>query len=179
MAPFSVSIRLVGPGLRVMCTCRTLLYLHLTCGTRRLACHLWTLSPSDLWDLTVCVSLVNLFSNRPVRPSGLCVMCTYGTILHLHSTCGTRRLACHLLPPGFNKFKLKKTMRPRCQTQDPEQGIDLPHHYARRLVVLTCLWSSICSLCGHVDLYIGYIPCKWKQICAHWTCGSGGGNEGS
>ena len=34
------------------------------------------------------------------------------------------------------------------------------HHCARRLVVLTCLWSpysSICSLCGQVDLYIGYI----------------------
>ena len=46
--------------------------------------------------------------------------------------------------------------------------------------MLTCLWSSICSLCGHVDLYIGYIPYKWKQICARWTCDdSGGGNGGS
>jgi hypothetical protein len=34
--------------------------------------------------------------------------------------------------------------------------------------VLICLWSSICSLCGRVDLYIGYIPCKWKQIYARW-----------
>jgi hypothetical protein len=60
-------------------------------------------------------------------------------------------------------------MKPRSQTWDPEQGIDHLHHCDRRLVVFTCLWSphsSICSLCGHVDLYIGYIPCKWKQICA-------------
>jgi len=49
--------------------------------------------------------------------------------------------------------------------------------------VLTCLWSSICSLCGQVDLYIRYIPipCKWKQICARWTCddGADGSNKGS
>jgi hypothetical protein len=42
--------------------------LHPTCGTRRLTCHvyLWDLSPSlfDLWDPTVCVSLV------PCVPSG-------------------------------------------------------------------------------------------------------------
>ena len=71
-------------------------------------------------------------------------------------------------------------MRPRSRTWDPEQGIDHLHHCARCLVVWTCLWSSICSLCGHVDLYIGYIPYKWKQICARWTCDdSGGGNGGS
>ena len=75
-------------------------------------------------------------------------------------------------------------MRPGSQTQDPEQVIDHLHHCARCLVVLTSLWSSICSLCGQVDLYIGYIPipCKWKQICARWTCGGGddgGGNRGS
>jgi hypothetical protein len=85
-----------------------------------------------------------------------------------------------LLPQGFNKFKLKKTMRPRARTRDPEQGIDHLRHCARRLVVLTCLWNSICSLCEWVDLYIGYIPCKWKQICAHWTCGGiDDGNGGS
>ena len=56
-------------------------------------------------------------------------------------------------------------MRPGSQTWDPEQGIDHLHHCTRRLVVLSCLWSSICSLCGQVDLYIRYIPCKWKQIC--------------
>jgi hypothetical protein len=105
-------------------------------------------SPSDLWDPTASFSI----SIRPVGPDGLCVRCTYETIR----------------PSGFNKFKLKKTMRPGSRTRDSEQGIDHLHHCARRLVVLTCLWSSICSLCRQVDLYIGYIPipCKWKQICA-------------
>jgi hypothetical protein len=72
-------------------------------------------------------------------------------------------------------------MRPRSQTWDPEQGIYRLHHCATLLVVLTCHWSSKCSLCGQVDLYIGYIPipCKWKQICACWTCDGGGGNGGS
>jgi hypothetical protein len=76
-------------------------------------------------------------------------------------------------------------MGPGCQTRDPDQGIDHLHHCARCLVVLTCLWSpnsSICSLCGQVDLYIGEfgcIPYKWKQICAHWTCGGGSGSRGS
>jgi hypothetical protein len=71
-------------------------------------------------------------------------------------------------------------MRPRAQTRDPEQGIDRLRHCARRLVLLTCLWNIICSLCEQVDLYIGYIPCKCKQICARWTCGgSDGGNGGS
>ena len=45
--------------------------------------------------------------------------------------------------------------------------------------MLTCLWSSICSLCGQFDLYIGYINCKWKQIYVHWTYGGGGDNGGS
>jgi hypothetical protein len=114
-----------------------------------------------------------------VGPNKSHVTCTCGIFLHLHPTCGTRRLACHLLPPGFNKFK-QKTMRPGSRTRDPEQGIDRLHHCARRLVVLTCLWSpnsSICSLCGQVDLYIGCIPCKWKQICACWTCDGGSGRS--
>ena len=132
-------------------------------------------SPCDLWDPMTPFSI----SFRPVGPDGLRVTCTCGTIrplgpdglhvmcicgnfLHLHPTCGTLRLACHLLPPRFNKFKLKKTMRSRSQTRDPEQGIDRPHHCARCLVMLTYLWSSICSLCGHVDLYIGYIPIPYK-----------------
>jgi hypothetical protein len=140
MGPFS--IRLMGPdGLRVTCTCRVFLHLHSTygtprltchlclwtCGTPRLACHLclWTIfhltcgtrrhlspSPSDLWDPMTCVSRVPVgpfsISIRPVEPDGFRVTC--GPFLHL--TCGTRWLACHLLPPGFNKFKLKKTMRP-------------------------------------------------------------------
>ena len=114
---------------------------------------------------------------RPLGPNGLCVTCTYGTFLHLHPTYGTQWLACHLLPLRFNKFKLKN-IKPGSRTQDPEEGIDHLHHCARHLVVLTCLWNSICSLCGQVDLYIGYIPSKWKQIYAHWTCG-GGGNRGS
>jgi hypothetical protein len=138
-----------------MCTCGAFLHLHLTCRTRRLTCHLC------LWTL--------------LHP-------TCGTWQHLslsHPICGTQRLACHLLPLGFNKFQLKKTMRARSQTQDPEQRIDHLHHYARSLVVLTCLWSSICSLCGQDDLYIGYIPCKWKQIYTYWTCSGDGGNGGS
>jgi hypothetical protein len=68
-------------------------------------------------------------------------------------------------------------MRPRSRTRYLDQGINNLNHCARCLVMLTCLWSpnsSICSLCGYVDLYIGCIPCKWKQICAHWTCGGGG-----
>jgi hypothetical protein len=70
VGPFSISIRPVGPdGLHDTCTCGTI---------------------------------------RPVGPDGSRVTCTYGTFLHLHLTCGTRRLACHLLLPGFNKFKLKK-----------------------------------------------------------------------
>jgi hypothetical protein len=43
-APFFISIWPVGPNdLCVTCTCGTFLQLHLTCGTRRLVCHLWTL----------------------------------------------------------------------------------------------------------------------------------------
>ena len=92
-------------------------------------------SASNLWDSTAYMSRVPVepfsISIRPVGPDepvglnglrvtctygtiqpvgcdGSRVMCTYGTFLHLHRTCGTLRLACHLLPPGFNKFKLKK-----------------------------------------------------------------------
>jgi len=147
VGPFSISIRLVGlDGLRVTYACGpfsirlvgpddTVLYLHSTCGTRRFACHvylwdhltfgtqqltchiyLWDLSssPSDLWDPTACVSRV------PMGPSDLWDPTASGTFLHLHPTCGTLRLVCHLLPPWFNKFKLKKTMRPRSRTRDPK-----------------------------------------------------------
>ena len=99
-------------------------------------------------------------SIRPMGPDGLRVTCCRRGLINSNS---------------------KKTMRPRSRTQYPNQGIDRLHHCARRLVVLTCLWSpnsSICSLCGQVDLYIGCIPCKWKQIYANLTCGSGG-NGGS
>jgi hypothetical protein len=44
--------------------------------------------------------------------------------------------------------------------------------------MLTCLYGSLYSLCGWVDLYIGYIACKWKQICSCWTCDDGGGGNG-
>jgi hypothetical protein len=96
VGPFSISIRPVGPdGLLVTCACGpfsirlvgpddTFLHLHLTYGTRRLACHvsdLWDLtSPSNLWDPVACVSCVRL-----VGPND--------TFLHLHPTCGTRWLA--------------------------------------------------------------------------------------
>jgi len=44
MGPFSISTWHVGPnGLSVMCTYGTYHRLHLTCGTRRLACHLYLL----------------------------------------------------------------------------------------------------------------------------------------
>jgi hypothetical protein len=36
------------------------------------------------------------FSIWPVGPDGLRVTCTYGTVLHLHPTCGTRWLVCHV-----------------------------------------------------------------------------------
>jgi hypothetical protein len=85
-------------------------------------------SPSDQWDLMDYVSRVPMepfsMSIQPMGPDGLCVTCTYGTIqplgldglhvtctcgtfLHLHLTCGTQQLTCHLLSSGFNKFKLK------------------------------------------------------------------------
>jgi hypothetical protein len=101
------------------------------------------------------------------------------TFLYLHSTCGPDCLRVTCCHRGLINSNSKKTMRVRSRTQDPEQGIDHLHHYAGCLVVLTCLWSSICSLCGQIDLYIGYIPCKWKQICAHWTCSGGDDNGGS
>jgi hypothetical protein len=145
-----------------MCTCRTVLHLHSTSGTQWFACHVYQ------WD------------DPTFGTDSLRVTCTCGTFLHLHPTCGTRRLACHLLPLGFNQFKLKKTMRPRSRTRDQDQGVDRLHHYARHLVMLTCLWSpnsSICRLCGYVDLYIGCIPYKWKQICTRWTCGGGEGGS--
>jgi hypothetical protein len=71
-------------------------------------------------------------------------------------------------------------MRPGIRTRDLEQGIDRLHHCARCLIVLTCLWSpnsSLCSLCGQIDLYIRCIPYKWKQIYVRWTCSGGGGES--
>ena len=72
--------------------------------------YLWDPSPSDvyLWDLQLLIrdacnspqksSLspfsirrvpMGPFSIRPMGPDGLCVTCTYETILHLHPTYGT------------------------------------------------------------------------------------------
>ena len=51
-------------------------------------------------------------------------------------------------------------MRPGSRTRYLDQGIDHLHRCTRRLVGLTCLCSpnsSICSLCGQVDFYIGCI----------------------
>jgi hypothetical protein len=90
-------------------------------------------------------------SHVPMGPFDLWDPMASGTFLYLHLTYGTRRLVCHLLAPGFNIFKLKKTMTPGSQTRDPDQEIDHLHHCTRHLIVLTCLWSpnsSICSLCG-------------------------------
>jgi hypothetical protein len=80
--------------LHATCTCETL--LHLTCGTRWLACHV-----SDLWDPTSPFSISirhvgpdGLWTLSPSDswPDGLCVTC--GPFLH--PTCGTRRLMCHV-----------------------------------------------------------------------------------
>jgi hypothetical protein len=64
------------------------------------------------WGLSsVSIRLVGsdgLHVSVPVRSDGSRVTCTCGTFLHLHPTCGTRRLVYHVLPPRFNKFKLKK-----------------------------------------------------------------------
>jgi hypothetical protein len=82
----------------------TFLHLHLTYGTRR---HLYP-SPSDMWgpdglrDTCTCGTIQHL------GPGDLCVTCICGTFLYLHPTYRSWQLACHLLPPGFNKFKLKK-----------------------------------------------------------------------
>jgi hypothetical protein len=86
-APFSITIRPVGPnGLRVTCTCRNLLHLHLTCGTWRLACHLWTLSPFNSWDPMTYISCVPVgpfsISIRPMGPDGLCVTCCHWGLIN-------------------------------------------------------------------------------------------------
>jgi hypothetical protein len=126
-----------GTILYPTCTCRTYSYSSVTLAIHHKShrsvlspsdVHLWDSSPSDQWDPTAYVSRVPIepFSIsirpmgpdglrvtytcgtiRPLGPNGLRVTCTCGTFLHLHLTCGTRRLVCHLLPPGFNKFKLK------------------------------------------------------------------------
>ena len=63
VGPFSISIRPVGPdGLHVTCGP----FLHLTCGTRQLVCHM-----SNLWDLMVPFSICI----RPMGLDGLRVTC--------------------------------------------------------------------------------------------------------
>ena len=100
------------------------LWNHVTYGTRWRTCHvyLWGLSPSpsDLWDPMDLWDLMAYVSRVSVGPSDLWDPMDSGTFHHLHSTYGTRRPMCHLLPPRFNKFKLKKTMRPRSRTWDLE-----------------------------------------------------------
>ena len=110
------------------------------------------------------------------------VMCTCEIFLHLHLTCGTRQLACHLyLLCRRGLINSKKTSMPGSQTRDPEEGMHGLYHCARCLVVLTCLrghYSIIFSVWMAYRLtYIGYFPFKWKQICAHLTSGGGGGGS--
>jgi hypothetical protein len=105
-------------------------------------------SPSDLWDPTVCVTHV------PVGPSDIWDLMTYvsrvpvgpfSISIRPAGADSSRVTYCHR---GLINSNSKKSMRPKSQTRDLEQGIDHLHHCARRLVVLTCFWSSICSLCG-------------------------------
>ena len=125
----------MGPdGLRVTCTCGTILHLHSTYGTRRLACHS---------TLTI--------GHKSLRS------------IFLHPTYGTQRLTCHVylwdlspspsdlwdpavcvslvpcVPSGFNFSK--KGLIPGSQTRDLDQGMERLYHCARRLAVLTSLWS--------------------------------------
>ena len=108
---------------------------------------------------------------QPVGPNGSRVTCTSGTFLHLHPTCGTRWLACHLyLLCRRGLINSKKTSMPGSRTQDPEEGMHGLYHCTRCLVILTYLWSRysiIFSMWIPYRLtYIRYIPFKWKQICA-------------
>jgi hypothetical protein len=77
---------------------------------------------------------------------------------------------CHVLPPGFNKFKLKKNKRPVGRTRDPDEGIDRLHNCARRLLMLTCFLSpnsSICSLCRQVDMSGFFQICFFQVLDTH------------
>jgi hypothetical protein len=80
MGPFSISIWPMGlDGLHVSCTYGTFLHLHLTYGTRRLKCHLWTLLhlTCGTWSYVSCVLVVPFsISIWPVGPDGLRVTCT-------------------------------------------------------------------------------------------------------
>jgi hypothetical protein len=143
---------------------------HLTCGIRRLTCHvyLWDHSPSrsDLWDPTTCMSCV------PVGPSDLSVRMAHMSHvpvgpLYLHPTCGTWQLACHLyLLCCWGLINSKKTSMPGSRTWDLKEGMHGLYHCARCLVVLAYLWS-LYSIIFSVWMpyrltYIGYFPFKWK-----------------
>jgi hypothetical protein len=124
MTPFSISIWPMGLD-------GTFIHLHLTCGDPTVCVTHVPVGPSNIWDLATYVSHVSVgpFSIF-IRPIG---------------ADSSRVTYCHR---GLINSNSKKSMRPESQTRDLEQGIDHLHHCARRLVVLTCLWSSICSLCG-------------------------------
>ena len=122
------------------CTCGTL--LHQTSGTRPLMCHvyLWdlSLSSSDLWDPTACVSLVDPFPSDLWDPMAHVLRVPMGPFSISIRPMGPNslRVTCTLCAAGFNK--LKKPIIPRNRTRDLEQEMDHLYHYARFLVVLTC-----------------------------------------
>jgi hypothetical protein len=104
------------------CTCGTCSYSSVTLAIRHKSLHsvlspsdvyLWDPSALDLWDPTAYVSRVPVgpfsISIRPVGPDDLRVTlrvtCTYGTILHLHLTCGTRR-PISIWPVGPNGLRV-------------------------------------------------------------------------
>jgi hypothetical protein len=89
VGPVSMSIWPVGPD-----------GLHVTC-----ACGPFSIQVVGSDGLCVTCTYGTI---RPLGPNDLHIMCTYGTFLHLHPTCVTWWLACHLLPLWFNKFKLKR-----------------------------------------------------------------------
>jgi hypothetical protein len=159
--------------LRLTCTYGTL--QHLTCGTRRLTCHvyLWDCSPSpsDLWDPMACVSRVPVgpsdlwdptphVSRVPVGPFSISIWPVGPHDL---------RATCTFCAAGVQYIQ-KKTSMPGSRTRDPEEGMHDLYHCARCLVVLTCLWSCYSIIFSMWILYrltyIRYFPFKWKQICA-------------
>ena len=131
--------------LHAMCTCGTVLHLHLTCGTRQTHLHLTCGTRRFACHLTLAIHHKSLHS------------------VLLHPTCGTQWLTCHVylwdlspspsnlwdlavcvslvpcVPSGFNF--LKKGLIPRSQTRDLDQGLERLYHCARHLAVLASLWS--------------------------------------
>jgi hypothetical protein len=88
---------------------------------------------------------------------------------------GGLRVTCTMCAIGV-QF-LKKGLIPRSRTWDLDQGLERLYHCARRLAMLTSLWSRYSILLAMLQVDLNWIyPCKWKQICARWTCGNGGGS---